>query len=191
MSLDQAKLLFALLALLTNALVLWMAVVWLGGAFSERLAELRDRTSELLADAALPLAFFVAGTATFGSLYLSEVANLVPCRLCWFQRIAMYPLTVVYGIAWLRRDHGAWMYGVPLAGIGAALSVWHLLVQWYPTLESSACELGVPCSASYFEVFGFMTIPYMALSGFVAILALSAVIRRTSATVLATEDDAE
>ncbi len=189
MSLDQAKLLFALLALFANAITLWIAFVWLGGAISDRIAALRDATTATLGPAAVRLAFLIAGVATFGSLYLSEVADLVPCRLCWFQRIAMYPLFVIFGVGWLRRDRSAWAHAVPLAAIGAVLAAWHLLVQRFPSLEGSACELGVPCSASYFEVFGFMTIPYMALSGFVAILALGAVARSAGASVTGSDQE--
>ena len=70
-------------------------------------------------DAALWLAFLVAATATAGSLYFSEVADYVPCQLCWFQRIAMYPLAVVLLVAAIRRDRSVRWYVGPLAAIGA------------------------------------------------------------------------
>jgi disulfide bond formation protein DsbB len=183
MSLDQAKLLFGFLTLLTNVLVVWIAVMWLGSRFSSRIAGLRLATIETLRGAAVPLAFLIASGATLGSLYLSEIANLAPCRLCWFQRIAIYPLMVVFGVAWFRKNASAWMYGIPLAIMGMGVSGYHFFLQRFPSFEGAACEFGVPCSAIYFEVFGFMTIPYMAVSSTVAILALSAVALAKSTSV--------
>ena len=121
---------------------------------------------------ALWLAFAVAVTATAGSLYLSEVAHFVPCALCWYQRIAMYPLVIVLGIAAWRGDTGVRRYVVPLAAIGALIGAYHVALQRLPGLPSGACALDAPCTAIYVERFGFMTIPVMALISFVAILAL-------------------
>ena len=75
------------------------------------------RAGSAVADAAPWLSFLVAAGATAGSLYFSEVANFVPCRLCWFQRTAMYPLSVILLVAAIRRDRGARWYVVPLAAI--------------------------------------------------------------------------
>lgn len=122
--------------------------------------------------AALWLAFLVAATATAGSLYFSEVAGFVPCALCWYQRIAMYPLAVVVGIAAVRGDAGVARYAVPVAAIGALLSIWHIGVERIPGLPSGSCSLDVPCSAITVEVLGFVTIPTMALAGFAAIITL-------------------
>jgi disulfide bond formation protein DsbB len=122
--------------------------------------------------AAVWLAATVALTATAGSLYLSEVAGFVPCTLCWYQRIAMYPLVLVLGIAAWRRDLGIRRYVVPVAGIGAAISAYHVLLQRLPGLPSGGCSLGVPCSAIDVERFGFVTIPLMALIAFLAIITL-------------------
>ena len=121
---------------------------------------------------ALWLAFAVAAVSMAGSLYLSEVAGFVPCALCWFQRIAMYPLAVILGIAAVRDDPGVVRYAVPVAAIGAVLSVWHIGVERIPGLPSGACSLDVPCSLIYVERFGFVTIPTMALFGFLGIITL-------------------
>lgn len=184
MTLDQAKLLFALLTLMTNVFVIGIVVVWVGARFSPRFAAARDGTVAALDGSALPLMFAIAATAVLGSLYLSEIENLEPCQLCWFQRIAIYPLMVIYGLAWFRDDrHAAWIYGMPFAIVGIALTGWHRLVQWFPTLEGGACSIGVSCTTPWFEVFGFISIPYMGLSGLLAIVALSAVMRRNLANV--------
>ncbi len=125
----------------------------------------------------LTLAFVVATTATLGSLYLSEIAHLEPCRLCWYQRIAMYPLAVILGIAAARKDSAIRPYAATLAVGGAAIAAYHYLIQQFPAMDAGACSVGVPCSAAYFWVFGFISIPFMALSGFIAVLVLLAIHR--------------
>jgi len=119
---------------------------------------------------ALWLAFTVALTATAGSLFFSELAHLVPCTLCWYQRIAMYPLALILGIAAWRGEWGVRRYAAPLAAIGAAVAAYHVVLQRVPSLPSAGCSLTAPCSAIDFERFGFVTIPVMALIGFIAIL---------------------
>jgi disulfide bond formation protein DsbB len=126
----------------------------------------------LFGPAALWLAFAVALTATTGSLYLSEVAGFIPCTLCWYQRIAMYPLVIVLGIAAWRGEGDIRRYVVPVAAIGAVIAAYHVALQRLPGLPSGACSLNVPCSAIFVERFGFVTIPVMALVAFLAILAL-------------------
>ncbi|MFM7534429.1 MAG: disulfide oxidoreductase [Acidimicrobiales bacterium] len=118
---------------------------------------------------ALWFAWAVAVAATAGSLYFSEVAHYVPCRLCWFQRIAMYPLAVLLGIAALRRDAGVWRYAVAFPAAGAAVSGYHYLIERGVLTEGGACEIANPCNLIWFERFGFVTLPLMALAGFVAI----------------------
>jgi hypothetical protein len=117
----------------------------------------------------LRMAFAVALVATLGSLYFSEVVGFVPCLLCWYQRIAMYPLAVVLGVAALRVDAGIWRYALPLAGVGALISGYHVLIQLRPTLDVVTCTADAPCTVRYLAVFGFVSIPVMAGCGFLAI----------------------
>lgn len=108
--------------------------------------------------------------ATGGSLYFSEIRGFVPCELCWYQRIFMYPLTITLGIASYRDDRGVAVYALPLAVIGGAISIFHYLQQKVPALRVSAlCTGGVPCSGQYINWFGFITIPFLALTAFCAI----------------------
>jgi disulfide bond formation protein DsbB len=155
------------LAILTLLAALGVIAVLALGALGQL-----HRLRELLGPAALWLAFSVALAATAGSLYLSEVAGFIPCTLCWYQRIAMYPLVVVLGIAALRRDAGIRRYVAPIAGIGAVIAAYHVALQRLPGLPSGTCSLDAPCTAIYVERFGFVTIPVMALVAFLAILAL-------------------
>lgn len=122
-------------------------------------------------------AWIAALLATSGSLYLSEVMHFAPCSLCWYQRIAMYPLVVVLGVGILTGDGAVWRYAAPLAGIGLAIAVYHVVIQWQPTLDAGVCTLGVPCTARYVAVWGFVSIPTMAASAFALILATMGVLR--------------
>lgn len=119
------------------------------------------------------LAFLVAATATLGSLYFSEVAGYVPCRLCWFQRIAMYPLAAILLVGGIRRDPGVRWYVTPIAVIGAGIAAYHTLIEWRPALDTGSCDLSGPsCTAVWFREFGFISLATMALVGFITILAL-------------------
>ena len=123
-----------------------------------------------------PLTLAVAAVSVAGSLYFSESAGYVPCRLCWFQRIAMYPIAVVALVAVLRRDRAARWYILPMAVIGAAISSYHLLIEWGWLNDSESCALfGPSCAAVWFEAFGFITLALMALAGFVSIIVLNTV----------------
>ena len=129
-----------------------------------------------VADAAAWLSFLVASGATAGSLYFSEVADYVPCRLCWFQRTAMYPLSVILLVGALRRDRHVRFYTVPLAAAGALVSSYHYLLEWRPSLEGGACSaVGPACADIWFREFGFVTLAFMALAGFITIIVFSLV----------------
>lgn len=170
----------------TDAVTLWFAllaiVAELAAAAILVLHAVRrgDVLERHVAPNALWFAFAVALVATLGSLYLSEVANFPPCRLCWYQRIAMYPLVPILGIAAWRRDAAVRPYAAVLAGLGALLSTYHVLVERFPSLESGSCDPLNPCSIRWVERFGYLTIPAMALSGFVLILCLLTTTRRNS-----------
>ena len=108
-----------------------------------------------------------------GSLYISEIGNLIPCRYCWIQRIAMYPLALILSIAWLTRDKRVRKYAVPLSVGGLGFSSWHYLLHLFPSLEeSTACNLLNPCTIKYIWKFGFVSIPNMAASVFLLVTLL-------------------
>ena len=171
MSTDQVSLFLALLALLAE-----IASVALVAAVVVRAVRPTARWAPELLDAVRPVALVMAATVAavsmLGSLYYSEVANFPPCRLCWFQRIAMYPLVVILPIAAWRRDAAVRWYAVPLAVAGGLVSVYHVLVERYPSLESGSCDPTNPCSIVWVERLGYLTIPTMALSGFALIAIL-------------------
>jgi len=167
-----AQLFFALLSLLANAgtVALLLAVVLRSsraGAFL--LAS--------FAPLALPLALVVSLVATGGSLWFSESVGFVPCKLCWYQRAAIFPLPLLLApMAW-RRDVRAARYLFPVLLVGASVSVWHWLVERIPGLSgATSCSVETPCSVPWFTEFGFVTLAWMAFSTltFVAAAVLAA-----------------
>jgi disulfide bond formation protein DsbB len=126
------------------------------------------------------LAWLVSIAATVGSLYFSEIRMFVPCTLCWWQRIFMYPLVVVLGVATLRQDGQVWRTTLPLSVIGLATATYHYLLQKVPAIAPPAsCALGVPCNVQYINWFGFVTIPFLALVAFALITIAMLVVWRT------------
>jgi disulfide bond formation protein DsbB len=120
----------------------------------------------------LYLAWLVALIATLGSLYFSEVRLFVPCTLCWYQRILMYPLVLLLGVAAWRNDLGIVRYALPFSALGALVAGYHVLEQRIPGFGlPGACRSGVPCSAAYIDWLGFVSIPVLSLTAFVLISA--------------------
>jgi len=127
------------------------------------------------------LAFAVAATAMSGSLYYSEIANFPPCDFCWYQRIAMYPLALILLVAAITNDRKIFRYVIPVAVIGVALSAYHIQLQLFPE-QASSCAPAIPCHTQWVDQFGFVSIPFMAGAGFLAILALHLAIWRAGRT---------
>lgn len=116
------------------------------------------------------LAWMTSLFAMGGSLYFSEQMGFIPCTLCWYQRILMYPLTIILGIAFYKNDKQIYSYVLPLSIIGMCTSAYHYALQKIPSInEFSACTSGVPCSGQYINWFHFITIPFLALIAFTII----------------------
>ncbi len=130
-----------------------------------------DRVRDLVYAHTQKAQFVVATVATSSSLYYSEVAHFTPCELCWFQRIMMYPLAVLLGVAVFTRDRLGPRYIVTLAMLGLAIATYHYQLQTFPN-QTAFCSAGVSCTAKYVNEFGFVSIPFMAGSGFLTILLL-------------------
>ena len=105
-----------------------------------------------------------------GSLFFSEVMELPPCVLCWYQRIAMYPLVLIIGIGIATRDNRWRIYALPLGLIGLVVSIYQNLLYYDVIPENlSPCTQGVSCIQRQIEWLGFITIPMMGLVGFICI----------------------
>ena len=176
-SFDTMRLFFALLSMACVLTVAGIVVLSVGARYSTGVAEIRDTVFESFRGYELWMAFALALGATLGSLYLSEIVHLVPCRLCWFQRIFMYPLVIVLGVAAKRRDGTVGLTTSLLAGIGLLIAGYHYLIQQVPSLDSGACDPAAPCSAAYIWQWNFLSIPFMAGSAFALILTLMFVLR--------------
>lgn len=115
-------------------------------------------------------AWLIALFGTAGSLFFSEVLEFAPCVLCWYQRIALYPLVLIIGVGIAIRDRRVAVYALPITLAGLAIGVYHNLLYYGVIPEAiTPCTEGVPCNAVQLELLGFVTIPLMSLGAFVAI----------------------
>ncbi len=134
---------------------------------------------KFFSDNALSFAFLVALVATAGSLFLSDFAHFTPCKLCWYQRIAMYPQIILLGIAAVKNDISVKRYVLPIVGVGAIISFYHYLLQMSPIPLPCTDEVA-NCALKQVAPYGYITIPLMALTGFVLIAVFVLLAARTS-----------
>ncbi len=119
------------------------------------------------------LCFLIATTATLGSLFFSEVMQFIPCNMCWYQRIFMYPLVFIFLINLLYPDDKVFKYAFTLVFIGLIISIYHNLLMFGIIPESAVpCANGVPCSTEYINWLGFITIPFLSMVSYLAIFIL-------------------
>ena len=120
--------------------------------------------------------WIVALAATMGSLYFSEIRGYEPCKLCWIQRIFMYPLVIIIAIAYLQRHAKIAITTSVLSITGGAISLYHYGIQKVDFLSDSVPACGrVSCTGEYINLFGFITIPFLALTAF-ALIAISSLL---------------
>ena len=112
----------------------------------------------------------VAVVATLGSLYFSEIANYFPCELCWYQRILMYPLVVILGVAVYENRAGVWKTALPLSTLGLAVAAYHVRLQLVDSGGGLGCTVGGGCGSVQWE-YAVFTIPRLSLTAFVLITA--------------------
>lgn len=146
-----------------------------------RLAGLRSPRAAAIAKNLAPFALvsmlIVASLSTAGSLFFSEIAEFIPCKLCWFQRVFMYPLPLLLIFAFPRPDRSLLRGVLALSFVGILFSTWHLKEQWQAILNPEVfdplkpCDLtGVSCAATEIQEFGFVTIPLMAWTAFALLI---------------------
>jgi disulfide bond formation protein DsbB len=118
-------------------------------------------------------------SATLASLFFSEVMELPPCSLCWYQRVFMFPLPIVMLMGLFPFDVNVVRYALPLAVGGTAVALYHSLLQLGIIPASAApCSQGVSCSAASLNLFGFLSIPMLSLLAFATVVALLVVLKR-------------
>jgi disulfide bond formation protein DsbB len=136
-------------------------------------------------------AFFVAAIATGGSLFFSEIAGFVPCELCWYQRICMYPLSLLTLFAAAHNDYRVARYLFPIPVVGAGVSVYHLLIENGVVREPTACRVGgAGCTVKWINEFGYVTIPTLALTAFLLLIAFLALATAGPHDVATVDSDA-
>ncbi|MBI2050386.1 MAG: disulfide bond formation protein B [Parcubacteria group bacterium] len=168
----------SVLTLIADIIIVLAILAWI----VERFHKLRflNPVKQLVRKYSLELLFIIPLIATLGSLYLSEIKGWTPCKLCWYQRIAMYPQVILVGTALARKAKGIASYLIPLSLIGALISTLHYTEQIRARLSPldplAPCDLsGVSCAATPIFHFGYITIPVMAFSAFVLILIVALV----------------
>ncbi len=144
-----------------------------------------DSFVDLLGATSRHIALLAAWIAMSGSLFFSEVLGWIPCLLCWYQRILMYPLAIILAVGIFRRDPKIHWYVLPFSVVGAGVSLYHYLLiktDWFPP---PPCTEGVSCSVDYIDWLGFINIPLMALTAFLIITCMMVV----WATIQPTEEE--
>lgn len=159
---------FSSMTLLTQVVIVLLALLLV-----VRKLQPKDKTSErvvsLISDNYVLIIFVITAGATVGSLILSDILNFPPCKLCWYQRIFIYPQVVISGIALFTNDINVKKYLLPLSLMGGAIAIYHILLQTFPTIIQCGDET-VSCSANQFVGFGYITIPVMSLTAFLLII---------------------
>lgn len=187
MNVQSFSFFFAVLALGCWVGTLAIAV----GALIRRFGD-PDAFSEVRAQVgsiALTLAWLIALVTTLGSLYYSKVQGYVPCELCWYQRICIYPWSVILGIAAWRRDSSIKRYAIPVLCISIVISAYHSWIQWFPPSNgTSFCSSAAPCTLKFVNEFSFVTLPFMALSAAIFMIALLLVSRPSDVEIDITEE---
>lgn len=119
------------------------------------------------------LCFLIASTATLGSLFFSEMMHFIPCNMCWYQRIFMYPLVIIFLTNLLYPDESVFKYAFPIVVVGLLFAIYHNLLMFGIIPESAVpCASGVPCSTEYINWFGFINIPLLSLIAYLALFLL-------------------
>jgi disulfide bond formation protein DsbB len=162
-------------ALSTSALLLDIALIGALGVFLAKKAgyssEYFNRIEGFISNNTTEIVFVVSTIATLGSLYFSNVLGYEPCRLCWFQRIFMYPIAVISGSALFLEKSDLRDYVMPLALIGAPTAFYHGMIQRFEQFTSAGCSVtAISCSTEYTFHYGYITIPVMALTAFLVII---------------------
>lgn len=119
----------------------------------------------------LTIGWITALVATLSAVFIGEVMGRTPCVLCWYQRIFMFPLALVLGVASYRGDHDGWRYAMPLAVIGAGFAGYHTLLYWgVIEPEIVSCSAETSCSGAEMAILGSIPLPFVSLLAFALIV---------------------
>lgn len=136
---------------------------------------------QFLKDYAIVICLVIAVTGFLGSLYFSEILHFIPCVLCWYQRILLYPLVPIFALGIATKDPGVWRYALPLVIISVGVGIYQLLLVYGIIETASTCTVGISCAAITWSLFGFITIPLLAFLEALSILILLLIYRSSYA----------
>lgn len=158
-------------------IILWL--IWLMGRRSFKSGKI-NRWLDVFSAQGIKFAFVIALVATLGSLFYSEIAGFEPCKLCWYQRILMYPQVLLWGMAWWKQDKHIADYAISLALVGAVIAAYHYLLALKPTVAVTCSAIGysASCAQNFFLQLGYITIPMMALTAFILIIICGLAVKR-------------
>jgi len=132
-------------------------------------------------DYSIVICLVIALAGFLGSLYFSEILHLIPCVFCWYQRILLYPLVPIFAVGVATKDRGVWRYALPLAIISVGVGIYQLLLVYGVIAAANSCTVGISCAAITWSLFGFITIPLLALLEAITILILLLIYRNSYA----------
>lgn len=158
------------LSILTLLSTMYLVLFVLGFVLRKKFPKLLEVLLNIVKHHEIQWSFVIALVATAGSLFYSEIAGYTPCKLCWFQRIFMYPLVIILGAALVKRRNPK-IYVIPMTSIGALIASYHYLIQRFEYATSCGVN-AVECTMKYSFKFGYITIPMMALCAFLLITIL-------------------
>lgn len=139
----------------------------------------KPKTSSNTNWALIFLCWVIASVSVLGSLFFSAIMSYTPCVLCWYQRIFMFPLVLIFLVGMFPVDKNVVRYALPIVCVGWAIALYHLLL--YSGIipqDIQPCSQGVSCTEKYLDLFGFITIPMLSFLSFSVILALLLVLKR-------------
>ena len=169
---EIANFILSALTVIAQVLTLFLLVSWFL-AKKEPQGRCAALLRSITVNRGMILAFTVSLVATLGSLFYSEIAGYEPCKLCWYQRILMYPQVILLGLALFRKETFIRTYSIVLSSLGALIALVHYTGQLGFNIFNLGClavGYSANCSQRFVLEFGYITIPMMALSAFLLIL---------------------
>ncbi len=162
--------------------LVWILVLWLSSRFGKtsQSREWARKTLAKIGSHGLTIGFIVALTSVVLSLVYSDIIGYEPCKLCWIQRIFLYPQVIILGLALWKKTKDAAMYCLTLSGVGALIALYHFYGQSINPSVLPACDAtgAASCAVRYFVEFGYITIPMMSLTAFILIIAFMLLAKR-------------
>ena len=127
------------------------------------------------------LAWLVALTATLGALFLGEVMGVLPCVLCWYQRIAMFPLVIILAVGLMPFEERCVRYALPLAVVGWIVALYHSLLYWGVIPKDLVpCGEGASCTDVKAVLFGFVPVPLLSIAAFSLVVVFLSIVKKGS-----------